>query len=205
MDLSKKITRFGLIALMGLLVACSENKPNPELVDIEFNSNPILGSEDAPVQLIIFADFECTYCKQLVGYLDGAAKNHIASGKLSAQIWDFPLDIHEHAFSAAICAFCASHQGNYWEMHSLLYESQNAMTVDSFRQFAILLGLDIDSFNVCFASDSARNKIQSDILIGEKIGVEGTPAFILNGNRYSGTPPEDVFLELINSELEKLY
>lgn len=204
MDDCKNFVGFGLIMLMGLIISCSESKPNPEMVHIDFKDNPALGSDEAPIKLIIFTDYECSYCKQFLGYLDGIRKSHIESGKLKVEIWDFPIDSHEHAFSAAICSYCAFKQGSYWEMHSLIYESQNELSNDSFRVFATQLGLDMENFDECLKSDAAFKKVQSDISTGKEIGVDGTPAFVLNGKLYSGTPPEDVFLELINSELEKL-
>ena len=195
-----KILWMGMVLLIGS--SCSE-KPHPEKVQISFNSNPSLGSENAEVEIIIFTDYECTYCKQLIGYLDGIKESHIEAGIVQVQIWDFPLEMHEQAFASAICAYCADQQGAFWEMHQLLYDVQEELDDELFITFANQLNLNMIEFVSCFASKAAVEKVESDIRTGEELGITGTPAFIINGNLFFGMPPEKVFQSLIEDELKK--
>ena len=171
------------------------------MVELAFNENPQIGDPDAPVQLIIFTDFECTYCSQLAADLDEIKDDYLEKKQLRIQIWDYPLEKHEKAFDAAKCAFCADQQGAYWNMYELLYAYQGQLSDSVFIKLANQLNLDESDFRLCMQGEESAAKVHADITSGTEIGVSGTPAFILNGQLYSGAPPKDILIEFIDKQL----
>ena len=183
-----------------LLFQCTTEQ-QPEKVNISFNDNPEIGSSDAPVQLIVFTDFECGHCKQLAEHLKDMKEDYMDKGLVRLQVWDYPLEFHENAVPAAVSAYCAEEQGSYWEMYDKLYSQQETLSDSLYLVFARDLDLDTMEFQACLLSTSGKAKVDSDFATGEAIGITGTPTFIINGDLYTGAPPKDILIELIEQEL----
>jgi protein-disulfide isomerase len=98
---------------------------------------------------------------------------------------DFPLSQHEHAAKAAEAAEAAREQGKYWEFIALLYSRQSALQPEKLKEYATELGLDRERFDAALASNKFTDKVQRDLLDGQKLGVGGTPTLYLNGKRIS--------------------
>jgi len=120
---------------------------------------------------------------------------------------DFPLtSIHPQAQLAAEAARCANDQDAYIEMHDMLFSRQDAWSgrgdaADIFTGFAGELGLDEAAFSDCLLSGQHTETVQADLARGEGLGVNGTPAFFLNGHFISGAQPYSVFQGAIDSLL----
>lgn len=192
--------RYLSLILLLLLAACSQDG-DPRQVTIDFNGNPTLGDAEAPVQMLFFTDFECTYCKQLSEDLMSLEETYIATGKLRVQVRNFPLGNHMFAFDAALCSLCAEEQDAYWPMYKAIYEKQGALDQDVFMTLARELQLDMDAFAMCMQDSAVANRVQADLAEGKRIGISATPAFILNGVMYSGAPPKDVLIRLLDEAL----
>jgi protein-disulfide isomerase len=141
----------------------------------------IQGPADAAVTLVTYGDFECPYC----------AEAYRAVEQLREEMDDvqfvfrhFPLDVHPHAWQAAEAAEAAAAQGMFWEMHDLLYANRDALETDDVRGYAEQLGLDVDYFTQELEQDTFTDRVQEDILSGARSGVNGTPTFFINGERY---------------------
>jgi len=115
---------------------------------------------------------------------------------------DFPLSFHPRAHVAAEAAQCANAQGKFWEYHDALFEHQQALGDDDFRQYATEVGLSVDEFNTCMESGRFRGEIAADLQEGQRMGVRGTPASFVNGRFLSGAQPFEGFARLIDEELE---
>ncbi len=99
----------------------------------------------------------------------------------------FPLtQIHPHAEHAAEAAEAAGGPGQFWEMHDLLFENQDALEDDDLRRYADRLGLDVERSR---ASSPRRHapRVASDFRSGVRSGVNGTPTFFINGARHEGS------------------
>lgn len=112
---------------------------------------------------------------------------------------DFPLtSLHENAEKAAEATECADDQDKFWEYHDLVFANQSAIDVDSLKSYAKQLGLDTDTFNDCLDSGKQEAEVQKDLEDGRAAGVEGTPAFQINGQLVSGAQPFSVFQQVID-------
>lgn len=162
---------------------------------------PAKGPANAPVTVVSFADYECPYCAKAADNLEEAAAQF--PGKVRLVFRDFPLDFHPNAVPAAIAARCAGAQGKYYPMHDKLFADQQSLDPATFKAHAAALGLDAKAFDACFADPTHLAAIAADQAAGKALGVEGTPAFFINGIPLSGAQPPAAFVNLIRAELDR--
>ena len=145
----------------------------------------IRGRIDAPVTLVEYGDFECPHCGRAYHIVKSAER---ALGKKLAVVYrHFPLaEIHPHATLAAEAAEAAAAQGKFWEMHDALFENQDALEQEDVLGYAESLDLDLTRFAQELASDAYAKKVRDDFRGGVRSGVNGTPTFFINGERFDG-------------------
>src|SRR3989338_3277191 len=166
------------------------------------DDDPSLGNKNAPVTIVEFADFECPYCKRFHEDTFPHIKDYIDSGQVYFVYRDFPLSqIHPNSHMASKAANCAYEQGNFWDMHNMLFENGVKNGVEDFKQYARNIGLNMDKFNSCLDSSANDVEIWNDIADGTFLGVTGTPAFFVNGEIIRGAQPFSVFKEAIERAL----
>src|SRR3712207_5802003 len=155
------------------------------------------GPKDAPVTLVHYGDYECPYCGQAHPVLKELQER--ADERVRFIFRHFPLDsVHPRARRAAQAAEAAAAQGRFWEMHDLLYESQGELLdEEDLMRYAAALRLDQLRFEEDLANDHHAWRIEEDRLDANRAGVEGTPAFFLNGVRYTGPIDLDGLLAAI--------
>lgn len=101
---------------------------------------------------------------------------------------DFPLEqLHPQAFRAAEAAHCAGEQGRFWEMHDRLFANQAALSAGDFRRLAEELRLDLSRFQACLESGRYAARIRRDLAEGNRLGITGTPTFLLGITPSSGS------------------
>ncbi|HYG67396.1 MAG TPA: thioredoxin domain-containing protein, partial [Anaeromyxobacteraceae bacterium] len=115
---------------------------------------------------------------------------------------DYPLPNHTQAPKAAEAAHCAGDQGKYWEMHGKLFAVGGKLEVPSLKGYAKELGLDQAKFDQCLDSGVKAAVVEGHRKAGEEAGVNGTPAFFVNGQLISGAQPLDAFKKVIDRELQ---
>lgn len=176
----------------------------PSVISVSADDDSVLGSEDAPVTIIEFSDYECPFCARAFNNtLPEIKEKYVDTGKVKLVYRDFPLSIHRSAQKAAEASECAGEQGKFWEMHDKLFENQSALDVASLKQYAKDIALDSTEFDACLDSGEMASEVQKDFSDGQKYGVTGTPAFFINGIKVSGAQPFSVFEQIIESELAK--
>ncbi|MBS3092685.1 thioredoxin domain-containing protein [Candidatus Pacearchaeota archaeon] len=182
------------------------NNPNT-IVEVSADDDPALGNANAPVTIIEFSDYQCPFCERFyTNTLPQLKTEYINTGKVKLIYRDFPLSsIHPQAEEAAEAAECAGEQGDnfYWKMHDKLFENQNALDTDSLKKYAQQIGLDTSKFNTCLDSGAMAEEIAKDLADGTSYGVQGTPAFFINGQEISGAQPFESFKQIIDAELSK--
>jgi len=171
--------------------------------NVSVDDDPSWGPADAPVTVVEFSDFQCPYCARFVTDTYPQIKQQY-EGKIRFVFRDFPLStIHENAEKAAEAAGCANEQGKFWEYHDILFNNQQALDVASLKNYASQLGLDTAAFNQCLDSGTRAQEIQKDYQDGISYGVQGTPAFFVNGLLVSGAQPLSVFQSAIDAALQE--
>ena len=140
----------------------------------------VMGKPDAPLTMVEFTDLQCPFCRQFVTTsFDEIKKNWIDTGKLRYISRDFPLDFHAQAMPAARAARCAGEQGKFWEMRLGLMRNANLLTAEYITKTANDLKLEPKGFAACNASTKYDADIQAESAEGTKLGVGGTPTFII--------------------------
>jgi protein-disulfide isomerase len=158
----------------------------------------VQGPENAPVTLVEYGDFECPYCA--AAHVIVKEVQEIMADKLRFVFRHFPLtQIHPHAETAAEASEAADAQGQFWEMHDLLFENQPRLDPPHLLMFAEELGLDSKRFVQELEAGIYRERVREDFLTGVRSGVNGTPAFFINGVRYDGSWDLAPFVEALES------
>ena len=144
------------------------------------------GPADARVTLVEYGDFECPYCA--AAYLIVKKVQEAMGDNLRFVFRHFPLtQIHPHAEGAAEASEAAGAQGQFWEMHDLLYENQRALDPLHLLGYAEELELDTQRFVRELEEHVYHLRVREDFMSGVRSGVNGTPAFFINGIRHDGS------------------
>jgi protein-disulfide isomerase len=157
-----------------------------------------MGPMDAPITLVEYGDYQCPYCvlahpkiKELEAELRGA---------LYFVFRHFPLtEIHPYAFLGSLAAESAGLQGKFWEMHDMIFENQSFLSPEGIEKFAESLSLNMGEFHRGLESEELANRIRRDFLGGARSGVNGTPSFFLNREKYEGPLDPDAFRQLLEA------
>jgi protein-disulfide isomerase len=145
--------------------------------------SPVMGASDRQIVMLVFSDFQCPFCatanKSLKEFM---AKN---KDKVTLVYKHFPLtQIHPEALPAARAAWAANKQGKFWEYHDALFANQAKLGEAFYTETATSLKLDLKKFDA--DRKVADNFIVEDFKLGRKVGVDGTPTFIMNGEVVTG-------------------
>ncbi len=164
--------------------------------DVATKDDPLLGSNNPKVTIVEFSDFECPFCRQSFPTIRSLVSEF---GDTVQYIYrDFPLEsIHPNARAAAVAGYCAQKQDKFWQMHDKLFQNQDNLSELDILNYANQVGLNISQFSTCIKSDEAQNEVSQDLVDGANAGALGTPTWFINGNRFAGVIPEDVFREII--------
>ena len=166
------------------------------------DDDPYLGKDNAPVVIVEFSDYQCPFCSRFyTETLSQIKTQYIDTGKVKFVYRDFPLSFHPEALPAATAVNCAEEQGKFWEFHNKVFENQQIISAANYKLWAEELGLDVAKWETCTKDTKVRAEIQKDFNDGTAAGVQGTPAFIINGKVISGAQPFTAFSQVIEAEL----
>ena len=165
---------------------------------VEIGKSPRLGPENAPVQIVEFADYECQYCQKV--HEDLAKLRRQFVDQVSVVFKDFPLPMHPLAAKAAEAARCAGAQGKFWEFHDFLFETKKLQT-SRLKEEARELKLDGPRFDQCLESGEQTATVKKDSQEGQRLGLQGTPSFFINGHFMSGAIGYAKLRETVMQEL----
>src|SRR6202049_2721996 len=152
--------------------------PDPERAKIYVSANVL-------IRRLEYADYECPFCAEAQPIIK-EIQRRLGDGLLFA-FRNFPLtNIHPYAEHAAEAAEAAGAQENFWGMHDILFENQTALDDEDLAAYAAGLGLDETRLIREVASSAYVSRIREDFKSGVRGGVNGTPTFFINGERYDG-------------------
>lgn len=164
-----------------------------------------LGNADAPVVITEYADYQCPGCQSfdMVQFPD-VVRQLIETGKVRWRYRDFPLNIHTFSRLAAHSAACADDQGKYWQQHAKIYQGQGSWSRETeasgtFRGYAEQNGLDLKAYDACMMSAKYAGRIQASYDEGVRVGVDGTPTFLIGDRLYTGMSSSDAFKHVVDS------
>jgi len=168
--------------------------------ELSVAGEPAKGSEKARVTIVKFEDFQCPFCKQVQPTFNELLARY--NGKVRLVHKDLPLEsLHPQARQAAEAGRCAYEQRKFWEYHDKLYANSPKASADDLKSYAKEIGLNVDSFDRCFASRKYKAVVQQDLNEGAQLGLTGTPTFFINGREISGGQPLEAFTAMIDEEL----
>jgi protein-disulfide isomerase len=146
------------------------------------------GPANAKVTLVEYGDYECPYCGLAYPIVKQVQEE---MGKQMRFVFrNFPLrEAHPHALHAAIAAEEVGTHGEeaFWQMHDTLYEHQDALEDADLLGYADELGVAGADIIAAFAGGPSFDRVRADFRSGVRSGVNGTPTFFVNGERYNGS------------------
>jgi protein-disulfide isomerase len=143
------------------------------------------GPPDAPLELVMYGDFQCPYCSAAQGILRRVRER--LAGRLRFAFRQFPLtDVHPDAQRAAEASEAAAARDRFWEMHDALYALGGRLALDDLAGAAASVGLDADQVRQEVLDGTHAERVARDVRGGEASGVRGTPTFFVNGVRHEG-------------------
>jgi protein-disulfide isomerase len=150
-------------------------------IDISIAGAPARGTDDAPVTMVEFTDFECPYCRQYsISTLPKVFESYVDTGKVRYVVLEMPIKhIHPHAQKASEAALCAGDQGQYWAMRATLFENQDRLEIEDLVAYAKAAGLDLERFSECLDTGAKVPVIRESVRTGIKARVSGTPSFFI--------------------------
>lgn len=167
---------------------------------------PFLGDPGAAVVIEEYGDFQCPSCGAFARGIEPELRAAYIDTGLARMEWhDFPW-IGQESRDAANAARCAGDQGKFWDFHDLLYRTQagensGAFARDRLKALGATLGLEPGAFGTCVDSGTHGGAVQADFATTHSLGMNGTPTFIIGGQRIVGAQPFEVFASVIDGQL----
>lgn len=170
--------------------------------DLILAENYAKGNKDAKTTIVEFSDFQCPACKSAEPTLRKLLS--IYGDKVYFVYRHFPLDSHPNATPAARAAEAAGKQEKFWEMHDKIFDNQKEWEFSKkpdeiFRRYAEDFKLDMAKYDADVKSDELKQKVKTDRLTGDSLGITATPTFYINGKKTAGV----VSFEEFQKEIEK--
>jgi protein-disulfide isomerase len=174
--------------------------PDPLKIEIDKNG-PSLGTENAPITIAVFSDFQCQYCKKVNETLKQVVQSNGNNVRILYK--NLPLPNHTQSFKAAQAAYCAAAQNKFWQYHDLLFDHAHDLSDNSLKRYASEIGLDSNGFNSCVDSEASREAVMKDLQEARRAGIFSTPTFIINGRVLKGARSFEDFKAIIDQSLKE--
>ncbi len=155
------------------------------------------GPKDAPITIVEYSDFQCPYCS--AGYKNLEQLRKLHGDKLRVVFKNFPLNFHPLAMPAAqwFEALALQSPEKAWAFHDMMFENQSKLGEDYFKAVTKDLGLDAAKAAKDAKSEAVAKKIEADMVEAKGFGIEGTPAYLINGVPLRGAYPVEAFEKII--------
>lgn len=171
---------------------------------IPVSGAPLLGPRDAPVTVVVFSDFQCPYCNRGRAVV---ADLRTMFPEAVRVVWrNLPLARHPDARPAAEAALEAWAQGGdalFWRFHDILFAHQSHLAREDLERYAEHAGLDLGRFRRALDEGTHASAIDADLALAERLHVDGTPAFFVNGTPIVGARPIEAFEEVVRGIFER--
>ena len=202
-------TTIAVVAVLGvaLLAWLATRSSGTAYATLDPNLPPVkaegyqLGNANAPVEILEFADFECPGCGSWATLQEPDVRAKlINTGQARFRFFDFPVnETHRNSLTASLAAACANDQGKFWEMHDLLFQTQDQWSTQYTNNprkvvngLAERLALDMSQFGPCMDTKKHQARIKAHQDEAARMGVNSTPSFVIGGKVYPGMRFDDM-------------
>jgi len=187
----------------------NQNKVDPvAIAPNEISQDKSIGSVDAPVVVVEYGDYQCPACGDFASNVKPKImEEFVNTGQVRFVFRSFQF-VGEESQWAAEASECANEQGKFWEYYDKLYSSQAGENAGAFKKenlegFAAELGLQTEQFNQCLASGKYTEKVKSETLEAQNLGLRGTPSLFVNGIFVEDGSHYEVLSQKIREGFEK--
>lgn len=188
--------------LVGVKPVPSQQPDADRVYSIRADGAPARGPDGAPVTIVQFSDFQCSFCKNANPTLKRIGEVY---GRQVRLVWKhLPLSMHTKAPTAHLASVAAARQGRFWEFHDKLFEHQDKLNPEDLRQYALDVGLSMQKFEEDLIRPETRQVVEEDMNEAVSIALTASPGFFINGRYLRGAKPFEDFAALINTELDRL-
>lgn len=206
----------GIIAVLGTFLIVRQANDRGRSVTETYRNAPVtpvrpgalgstLGSDSAPVEIVEFADFECPACAHFaILQFPYVQERLVSTGRLKWRFMHFPLQGHTNSPAAHLAAACAGEQGRFFEMLGAIFYRQNDWVSERrperlLRRYAQDLGLDLPRYESCMETRRAQPQVDAEYAEGERLGVNATPTFFVNGRMWPTVLDYDQIRAIVDS------
>jgi protein-disulfide isomerase/uncharacterized membrane protein len=174
--------------------------PSKSVTQVNAQDRPTLGTKDAPVHIVEFADYGCSHCKQLYEALHRLLETR--AGKVRVSILNYPLGNCAEARGTCYvprAAECVFQQGAYDRFVSHAFDlGRAADQKDRVPKIVGELGLDLAKFQTCMEASATLERVKADRVEGNRLGVMSTPTFFINGRMVKGAAPLEALEAMVD-------
>lgn len=162
-----------------------------------------VGADDAPVTVYEYASMTCGHCARFHKDTWPLLKErYVDTGNVRFVMREFPLD----RLAAAGFVLARCEPDLYWPVVDMLFEKQAewafvSAPVPPLRQLMAQAGFSQEKFDACLRNEELLSGIQAVREHGLRLGVEATPTFFINGEKYSGALTFDEFAAILDPML----
>ncbi|MCC7004351.1 DsbA family protein [Candidatus Nomurabacteria bacterium] len=180
--------------------------PTNEILSV-VSDDWVKGNKDAPITIVEYLDFECEACGAYYPVIKRLSEEY--KDEVRFVVRYFPLPGHKNSMTSALAVETAGKQGKYWEMHNVLFENQRdwgeKQTPDPkiFENYARQIGLDMNQYEKDIISQEVKSRIERDRKSGQKLNLQGTPSFFLNGEKIENPQGYEDFKSLLQSTISE--
>jgi protein-disulfide isomerase len=159
------------------VIPAEEPKP---FVTLNVRGEPLRGSTNARVAVVVFSDFNCSHCAEFEREIyPKLEEQYLRTGKVRLLFRDLPDRNDADALAKSEAARCAGEQGRFWDMHDVLYLDQSPYSVESSAKWISATGIEAEPFRACMESHRYRDPIRRSIALADRMGIRGTPTFLI--------------------------
>lgn len=197
----------GAVNLPPSLSVAAEAQEATASSDVAAAPDMILGKLDAPVEVIEYASFTCPHCARFhETVFDDLRKNYIDTGKVKFVYREVYFD--KFGLWAGMVARCGGPE-KYFPISDIIYDTQKqwigdgqANTIaDNLRKIGLKAGLTKEAIDACLNdNEKAKAMVASYQANATKDGIDSTPSFVIDGQKYSNMSYED-FAKVLDEKL----
>ena len=202
------VSKDGQKIIQGTVYDVSQNPFKAELDKLKTELQPSFGTPGAPVVLVEFSDFQCSFCKAEAKVL---RDNLLSAYPKQVRMYyvDYPLEqLHPWARASAIAGRCIFRQnaGAFWQFHDWIFEHQGEITVEnlSAKVLEFAKGKEVDTLQLgrCMESKATEAEVNKGIALGKSVNIDSTPTLFINGRRRVGSQDWPTLRAIIDYEIE---